>query len=133
MMKPRFWHWIFLSIVIVVLLTSCIAPARSELRPITVKDVQVQIGEGSPIPVDIFVSGEWPDLCAQLAQSRFVRNGAKIELTLLATPTDPDCPEDYLGLPFRIAYPLNAVELPQGVYTVTVNGVNTLFEWTVER
>lgn len=132
-MKLQIWKWILLSIVSAFLLTSCIAPARSQLRPITVKDVQVEVGEGSPIPVDIFVSGEWPDLCAQLAQSRLIRNGANINLTLLATPADPECPPDQLGLPFRIAYPLNVVELPQGVYTVTVNGVSAPFEWAIKK
>ena len=133
MMKPRLWLWVLFTSAVAVLLTSCIAPARSILRPIIVNDVQVEVGVGSPIPVDILVSGEWPDSCAQLAQSRFVRNGAEIELTLLATPADPDCPPDYLGLLFRIAYPLNAVELPQGIYTVTVNEVSTSFEWTAVK
>ena len=133
MIKPRLWQWIILSTAIAALLASCVAPSGSELRPIIVKDVQVEVGEGSPTPVDIFVSGEWPDLCAQLAQSQFLRDGSEIELTLLATPADPDCPPDFLGLPFRIAYPLNVVELPQGAYTVTVNGVSEPFEWVIDK
>jgi hypothetical protein len=93
------------------------------LRPIPVDNVQVQVGVGSPIPVDIFVSGTWPDLCAQIAQinQRFTAN--QIEVDLLATPVDPNCPPDFLGLPFRIAIPVNAVELPEGSYTVVVNGI----------
>jgi len=87
-----------------------------------VQNVSVEVGVGSPIPVDIVVSGEWPDLCAQLAQTTFRRDGSKIDLSLLATPLDPGCPPDFLGLPFRIAYPLNAVELPAGDYIITVNG-----------
>jgi len=50
--------------------------------------------------------------------------------TLLATPADPACPPDYLGLPFGMAIPLNVVELPVGTYTVVANGVSTTFEWT---
>jgi hypothetical protein len=93
------------------------------LRPIPVDNVQVQVGVGSPIPVDIFVSGTWPDLCAQIAQinQRFTTN--QIEVDLLATPSDPNCPPDFLGLPFRIAIPVNVVELAEGSYTVVVNGI----------
>jgi hypothetical protein len=43
-------------------------PAAAGLRPLTVANVTVEVGVGSPVPVDAFVSGEWPDLCAQLAQ-----------------------------------------------------------------
>ena len=101
----------------------------SSLRPIVVEDVQVQIGVGSPIPVDVFVSGTWPDLCAQLAEVTQRIDGSKIEIELLASPAKPDCPPDYLGLPFRIAIPLNVVELPHARYSVVVNGVSTSFDW----
>jgi hypothetical protein len=133
LMNTRLLRSILLTLTIAALLTSCATQGKKQLRPISVQDVSVEIGVGSPIPVDIFVSGEWPDLCAQLAQSTFFRNGSKIELTLLATPEDPDCPPDFVGLPFRIAYPLNAVELPPGEYTVTVNGVDTTFVWPVQK
>ena len=74
----------------------------------------VDVGVGSPIPVDAFVSGEWPDLCAQLAQITQRFEGNTFEITLLATAADPACPPDYLGLPFRIAIPINVVQLPEG-------------------
>jgi hypothetical protein len=35
-----------------------------ELLPVTVEDVRVEIGVGSPIPVDVVVSGAWPGLCS---------------------------------------------------------------------
>ncbi len=120
---------------LVVILAACgslsAAPASgsSELREVPVTDVQVQVGVGSPIPVDIFVSGAWPDLCAQLAEIQQSIEGRQIELTLLATPVEANCPPDYVGVPFRIAVPLNAVELPAGSYTVVANGVSTTFEW----
>jgi hypothetical protein len=104
------------------------APAAEGLRPIPVDAVSVEVGVGSPIPVDLFVSGSWPDLCAQLAEIRQTVAGSRIEVTLLATPADPACPPDHLGLPFRIAVPLNAVELPTGAYTVVVNGVSAEVE-----
>jgi hypothetical protein len=103
------------------------AAAPADLRELPVSHVSVDVGVGSPIPVDAFVSGEWPDLCAQLAEIRQQIEGNAFEITLLATAADPDCPPDYLGLPFRIAIPINVVELPEGDYTVTVNGVTAQF------
>lgn len=97
------------------------------LRPIPVANVTIDVGVGSPIPVDAFVSGEWPDLCAQLAQITQRLQGKTFEITLLATTADPACPPDYLGLPFRIAIPINVVQLPEGTYTVTANGASTTF------
>jgi len=98
-------------------------------RSLAVEDVQVQIGVGSPIPVDIFVSGTWPDLCAQLTAIQQQISGFTINITILTTPAAPNCPPDQVGLPFRIAIPLNGVQLPEGAYTITVNGTRTNFTW----
>lgn len=103
----------------------------SSERAMQVADVQVQVGVGSPLPVDIFVSGAWPDLCAQLSEIRQRIDGFTIAVTILTTAADPNCPPDYLGVPFRIAIPLNIVQLPAGEYTVTVNDVSTTFTWPV--
>jgi hypothetical protein len=103
----------------------------SDLRPIEVADVQVEIGVGSPIPVNAIVSGTWPDLCAQVAQIEQTLAGSRFEVELQATPADENCPPDLLGLPFRIAVPLNMVEKPVGTYAVSVNGVETSFDWDV--
>ena len=100
-----------------------------QLREIPVADVSIQIGVGSPIPVNAFVSGSWPDLCAQLAEVHQEIKGSTIEIRLLATPKNETCPPDMLGLPFGIAIPFNMVEMPEGEYTVTVNGVSTTFGW----
>ena len=107
--------------------TDLSTPAAAGLRPLTVASVTVDVGVGSPIPVDAFVSGEWPDLCAQLAQITQRYEGKTFDITLLATVADPACPPDFLGLPFRIAIPINVVELPEGQYTVTANGATTTF------
>lgn len=103
--------------------------AAADLRAVPVSHVEVQVGVGSPIPVDVFVSGSWPDLCAQLAETQHSLANGRIEISLLATPADPNCPPDHLGLPFRIAIPINFVELPEGAYTVVVNGVSATFDW----
>jgi len=102
--------------------------AENDSRPIVIDDVQIQFGVGSPIPVDVIASGTWPDLCAQLeaVKMKFIENHFEIEIT--ASPADPTCPPDLLGLPFRLAVPLNMVEVPDGTYTVVVNGNETSFE-----
>lgn len=99
------------------------------LREIQIEHVQMEVGVGSPIPVNVKVSGNWPDLCSQLTESRQTITDKTINITLLSGPADPDCPPDHIGLPFSIAIPLNIVELPVGVYTVTVNGTSTDFDW----
>ena len=103
--------------------------AVNDLRPIEVQDVRVEIGVGSPIPVEVLVAGEWPDLCAQLVEVNQTLSGGLLEIELLASPADPNCPPDNLGLPFGIALPLNMVDMEQGSYTVAVNGVETDFDW----
>lgn len=98
-------------------------------RLIEITHVEVQIGVGSPASADVVASGTWPDLCAQLAQIDQQLDGTRVVIKILATPADPQCPPDLLGLPFRIALPLNLVEMPYGSYIVEVNGVQTVFEW----
>ena len=105
------------------------ASGESGLRPVAIEHLTVEVGVASPPSYQVFASGTWPDLCAQLAQARQEVVGNRIEITLLATPADPSCPPDYLGVPFGMAIPLNPVELPIGEYTITVNGVTTLFEF----
>lgn len=103
------------------------APAvPADLRPIAIDHVQILTGWASPIPALVDVSGTWPDLCGQLAQiGQPLVDGYQIDIHLLATPADLDCPPDYLGLPFAIQIPLNWGELPEGAYTVNVNGQQT--------
>lgn len=102
--------------------------AADSLVPIEVTHVQVEVGVGSPIPVTIQVAGTWPGLCAQLATVKQQQGEFWFDISLLAHPGDPDCPPDFIGLPFGLALPINVVELPTGSYTVTVNGISTTFD-----
>jgi len=142
-MKP--WNMLYWFAGLAILISSCSTPlvsgqptqaareepenAQAGLREVIVENVSVEIGVGSPIPVEAVVSGTWPGLCAQLAEVKQQVGDASFDIRLLATPDDPTCPEDHLGLPFRLAVPLNMAEKPIGSYTVTVNGVSTSFEW----
>jgi hypothetical protein len=100
---------------------------EEEHNLISVEHVGVQVGEGSPIPVEIVASGSWPDQCAQIAEVKSKVDGFQIDITVLASTVEA-CPPDHLGLPFRFALPLNIVELPEGTYTITVNGTSTTFD-----
>jgi len=95
-----------------------------------VEGVNVEIGVGSPLPVDVVAGGTWPDVCAQLARVEQRISGSQIIISLLASEAVPDCPPDLVGLTFRVAIPLNVVQLPVGQYTVNVNGFETNFVWT---
>jgi hypothetical protein len=93
--------------------------------------VQIEIGVGSPIPVDAFISAELPDICAQLAEVKVAQNDFTFEITMNVTPgRREECRRD--TLPFRMYVPLNMVSLPDGTYTVKVNGVSTTFQWPSE-
>jgi hypothetical protein len=119
-----------------VVLVEATTPVETQIFPYSdysgmpVQDVQVEIGVGSPIPVTVVASGEWPTLCSQLAQThlRYLPE-RQIHIELLADPGDPSCAVDRLNLPFSLRIPLNMVEMPVGKYSVIVNGVQTDFEW----
>lgn len=125
-------------LILLLILTACSpapmeepAEAPAERNLIAVEHVEVQVGVGSPIPVEIVASGAWPDLCAQIAEVQSEVHGFEIEVTVLASTVE-SCPPDHLGLPFRFALPLNIVEMPEGTYTITVNGVSTTFDIPVQ-
>lgn len=99
-------------------------------QSVTVSQVDVEVGVGSPIPVEIVASGTWPDLCSQIAEVQSEVNGFEIDVTILASTTSP-CSPDRLGLPFRYAFPLNIVEMEPGTYTITINGASTTLDLPV--
>ena len=96
-------------------------------QKIDVDDVNVEVGVGSPIPVQVMVNGNLPDSCAQVEHMRQVQDGSHISITLSTIPSNAEgCVQD--PLPFRIVIPLNIVNLPAGPYTVDVNGSPASFE-----
>jgi hypothetical protein len=94
---------------------------------IQIENVEVMVGIGSPLPVDIVASGTWPQLCSQIAEVDSAFKDFLIDITILAS-TSPTCRPDYLGLFFRFEFPLNIGEMPPGIYTISVNGVSTNLE-----
>jgi hypothetical protein len=96
-------------------------------QKIDVDDVQVEVGVGSPVPVQVIVNGSLPDSCAQVEHMRQSQDGSHFSITLSTIPSQAEgCVQD--TLPFRILIPLNIVNLPAGSYTVDVNGSPASFE-----
>lgn len=94
-------------------------------QPITVEQVEVEIGVGSPIPVHVIVSGNLPDPCSQVEFIQVLQDKTNFDITLFATsdvggPAVDGCIKD--PLPFTMSVPLNVIGIPAGDYSVTVNG-----------
>jgi hypothetical protein len=98
---------------------------QAAYQSITVDDVEVEVGVGSPIPVHVIVSGNLPDICSQVEHTEIRQDGSSFMITLSATPAEEGCVQD--TLPFKIGIPLNVVDLPAGPYSVAVNGVGDDF------
>lgn len=100
-------------------------PVSAGYQPITVDQVEVEVGVGSPIPVHVIVSGWMPDPCSQVEHTEIKQDGTNFIITLAATPdvggpAVDGCIKDPMY--FKMGIPLNVVDLPAGSYSVTVNG-----------
>src|SRR6185503_8902339 len=65
--------------------------SQPELQPVHVEHVEVQVGVGSPLPVEIVVSGLWPQLCSQIAEIQSNVDGFQVDVTILASTVE-GCP-----------------------------------------
>src|SRR5512139_495770 len=90
-------------------------------QPVQVDQVRAEVGVGSPIPVQVIVSGTLPDTCAQIELMQQRQEGSTFKIALSAVPSSVDgCVRN--APPFTIAVPLNIVNAPAGPYSVEVNG-----------
>lgn len=138
----------FMLLIFMLILSAC-APAATgtpsseppaqviegEYQPITVEQVEVEVGVGSPIPVHVIVSGNLPDPCSQVEHTEIKQDGSNFTITLFATPdmggpAVDGCIKD--PMPFRMSIPLNVIGLPAGDYTVEVNGSRADFKLDTE-
>jgi hypothetical protein len=99
------------------------------LQPAVVDYVGVEIGVGSPIPVQVIIDASFPDPCAQLVSVQQSWAGAEFQISVTTSAADAACQSPVGPLPFRFAVPLNAAGLEPGNYTVTVNGESTTFAY----
>lgn len=105
--------------------------ASPDYQPVTVDQVEVEVGVGSPIPVHVIVSGRLPDPCSQVEHTEIKQDGSNFIITLFATPdvggpAVDGCIKD--AIPFKMGIPLNMIDLPAGSYSVTVNGSRADFK-----
>lgn len=106
-------------------------PAPAGYQSITVEQVEVEVGVGSPIPVHVIVSGWMPDPCSQVEYTEIKQDGSNFIITLNATPDQggpamDGCIKDPMY--FKMGIPLNVVDLPAGSYFVIVNGSRADFK-----
>ncbi len=112
-------------------------PVQSEDTPstgyqsVTVDDLNVEVGVGSPIPVFVHINGNLPDPCSQVEHTEIKQDGTNFIIALFATPDAggpavDGCIKD--SIPFKMSIPLSVVDLPAGTYSVTVNGSRAEFE-----
>ncbi len=103
-------------------------PALPNDPVVQVDYVEVEVGVGSPIPVNVIVDGSFPDTCAQIGEIKQRVENFNIQIALSTiSRSGSECAPD--PLPFRLRIPLNAVALSKGAYAVSANGVSTTFNW----
>ena len=109
-----------------------VAPTNSDIsqtfgyQPVSVVDVYVEVGVGSPIPVFVDIGADLPNICAQVEFVEIVQDGDTFKIRVGSIPsTKQDCQSD--TIPFRMKVPLNVLDLPVGSYKVDVNGVSADF------
>ena len=102
-------------------------PVTTGYQLVTVEQVKAEVGFGSPIPVQVLVSGNLPDSCAQIELLQQEQEGSNFKITLSTVPSSAEgCIQD--SVPFTINIPLNVTNIPTGEYTVEVNGHPTSFK-----
>ena len=92
--------------------------------------VEVEVGVGSPIPVQVIIDADLPDPCSQVEYTEIKQDGSNFIITLFATPDIGGHAVDGCiknPLPVKMRIPLNMVDLPAGSYSVTVNGTRADF------
>jgi hypothetical protein len=89
---------------------------------IQVASVDVEVGEGSSLPVHAIVGFNLPNSCAQLGEIRLLRGGEATFLVRLDlyVMEGEDCQVN--SIPSRVEIPLNIVNLSEQTYKVNVNG-----------
>lgn len=102
----------------------------SGYQNVTVDQVEVEVGVGSPIPVFVHIIGDLPDPCSQVEHTEIRQDGSTFIIKLFATPdiggpAMDGCIKD--PTPFKMSIPLSVVDIPAGSYTVLVNGSSADF------
>lgn len=101
------------------------------LDELTVSELSVVSGVGSPLPIHIALTAELPRTCGQLGEMQIKRDGNTFFVRLIAEiPAQTECNND--KLPMHVKIPMNIAGLPEGTYEVNVNGAVTSFDLPVK-
>jgi len=102
-------------------------PVSTSYQLVTVEQVKAEVGFGSPLPVQVIVSGNLPDTCAQVELVQQQQEGSNFKITLSTVRSSAEgCIQD--TVPFTISIPLNVTNIPAREYFVEVNGSRTSFK-----
>lgn len=149
--KPRGWLSVALLLVVVLLCAGCgrssipLPPTAALSTPpvsslptpppgeadvqigmAVVDSVEVYIMESYPVQVSAVVRGNLPDGCTRISHSKQVLEGDTIRIELFTErPTDMMCTEALV--PYEETVHLDITGLPDGPYTLDVNGVQVEF------
>lgn len=97
-----------------------------------VTGVDVAILESFPVQVHVMAAGELADACTSVGEIQQTRSGNRFIVTIeTARPRDAICAQ-VLGV-FEEVVALDVLGLPQGTYTVDVNGVVESFTLAIDN
>ena len=100
-------------------------------REAQVQSVDVQISQSRLPQVSAVVRGNLTESCASLGESQVQYVSYSFQITVYVnSPADIGCVQ--VTTPFETTIPLNTKDLPPGNYTVTANGVSTVFALPLE-
>ena len=95
-------------------------------REAQVQSVEIQIMNANPAQVSAIVHGNLTESCATLDKSQVRYESNTIQITVYAVSrSDIGCAQ--ATTPFETAVALDTSRLPNGTYTVIVNGVSAVF------
>ena len=99
-----------------------------------VESVELLLLESFPVQVNALVKGNLADGCTEIDQIEQTRDlDAKAFTVTITTSRDPDKICTQALVPFEETISLDARDLPAGIYTVDVNGVQGTFELQVDN
>ena len=143
MFKKLFTSLLLLSAAVLVL-TACVPTSRTAsftsstpvpvpnmtTREVQVDSVEVKVRQSQPTAqIDAIVRGHLTEACAVLSEPAFAYADHTFQIKVMASsPTDRGCAQ--ITSQFESDFPLNAVDLQAGTYTVTVNGLSKVFTLT---
>lgn len=97
-----------------------------------VRAISLEVIETFPFQLVLTVDGSHADSCWQVAKATQTREDSTLYVAVMASlPQDADCAAQVT--PFQLIYMLDIGGLPQGTYTVDVNGVVEEFTLPVDN